>query len=211
MGFVEPKLEKSVKLHLAKIHARGATWIYGKNHIFSGILRLLGLDSERCAMVMVVHRTASAQKVRDAIRQAHVEARKKGGLAFTLPLSEVLGIRRMEEEAGIVVDKGDSSMNKQLIMIIVDKNRGDDIIDAAQQAGAPGATVLHGHGSGAEKVKHFVHLEIEPEKEIVMIVAAQEKTKTIIDGIRSVIDFDAPNTGILFTLDISDWMESGRQ
>lgn len=97
-------------------------------------------------------------------------------------------------------------MNYELIVIIANNNRGEDVVEAAQKAGASGATMLHGRGSGVHNVERFFNLEIEPEKEVIFIVSECEKSPAIIESIREAVDFNAPNSGILFTLAITEAM-----
>ncbi len=47
-------------------------------------------------------------------------------------------------------------------------------------------------------------MEIEPEKEIVMIVSESTLTEAIVGSIREDLDIDAPGKGILFVQDIKD-------
>ena len=90
-------------------------------------------------------------------------------------------------------------------MCIRDSNgRGEDVVEAAQKAGARGATLLHGKGSGAGQIEKFFNFEIEPEKELALFVTPVDEVDTIIAGIQKEIDFNKPNTGILFTIDITN-------
>lgn len=94
-------------------------------------------------------------------------------------------------------------MPYQLIVNIVNDGRAEDIVDLALKAGASGATTFHGTGSGAHKAERFYGLEIEPEKEMVMIVVEKEEKDRIFQAITSAIDYNTPNSGILFSIDIT--------
>lgn len=94
-------------------------------------------------------------------------------------------------------------MPYQLIVNIVNNGRADDVVDVAMKAGASGATTLVGTGSGADQVDRFHRLEIEPEKEMVLIVVEKSEKERIFQAITSAFDYDRPNSGIIFTLDIS--------
>lgn len=95
-------------------------------------------------------------------------------------------------------------MPYQLIVNIVNDGRAEDVVDIAMKAGASGATTFHGTGSGAHQVEKFYGLEIEPEKELVFIVVEREEKDRIFHAITSAIDYNTPNSGIIFTIDISN-------
>ncbi len=197
--FVDPKDHKRAILASKRAGLHGATVIYGRGTISNKILAALGMDSLRKELLLFVgHNNLTEALHREIDSELHLEKRDHGVL-ITLPLARAMGLTELDAECW----KGETSMDYELITIIVDNGRGDDIIDAAQAAGATGATVLHGRGSGAENVEKFFSLEIEPEKELVMIIVNGKQATDIIAAIRSVIDFDAPNSGILFSLDAS--------
>ena len=202
--FVDPKMEKNVKQALFAANVRGATWVYGRGTVGGKYLSLLGLDSVKKAVCLMVHRTIRREEIANLIGnrcQMHKHGR---GICLALPVQEVYGIVNKEDATrDTITYKGEHTMNDQMIVVIVEKNRGDDVVEAAKRGGARGATILHGRGSGAEKIEHFVHLEIEPEKEIVLVAAQNGQADAIIQSIRQDFDFDKPNTGILFTLALS--------
>jgi nitrogen regulatory protein PII len=62
---------------------------------------------------------------------------------------------------------------------------------------------MHGRGTGSEFTTKLLGMEIEPEKEIVLILSETHKTKAIVSSIRSELQIDAPGNGIVFVLDVS--------
>lgn len=197
--FVDPKEHKRAILASKRAGIRGATIVYGRGTVSNKILAALGMDSLRKELLLFVGHNDLTEALHHEINQdIHLDKRDHGVL-ITLPLARAMGLTELNAECW----KGEASMDYELITVIADNGRADDIIDAAHAAGATGATVLHGRGSGAENVEKFFNLEIEPEKEIVMIIANGEQAVDIIDAIRSVVDFDSPNSGILFSLNAS--------
>lgn len=71
----------------------------------------------------------------------------------------------------------------QLITVIVDRGVAEDVIAAASTAGAKGGTIMNARGSSVYDTKRLFHMEIEPEKETVLIVALQEKVDAIVSSI----------------------------
>ena len=62
----------------------------------------------------------------------------------------------------------------ELIFCIVNAGFSGTVMDAARSAGATGGTRLRGRGSAGKEAEDFFHIQIEPEKEIVMILAPAE-------------------------------------
>ena len=90
------------------------------------------------------------------------------------------------------------------IYTIVDKGRGEDVVKSAGEAGAKGGTIINARGSGIHETAKLFAMEIEPEKEIVLIILKTEQTDAVIDKISKDMELEKPGTGILFVLDVAD-------
>ena len=90
-----------------------------------------------------------------------------------------------------------------VITVIVDKGRGDDAIEAATKAGSQGGTIINSRGSGIHETSKVFAMEIEPEKEVVIILSKNDKTSDIVGSIREELKLDKPGNGILFVQDIN--------
>lgn len=64
-------------------------------------------------------------------------------------------------------------------IIVVPYGQARLIIRLANEAGAKGATILHARGVEKSKKEGFFHFSIEPEQEIVLIVATKKVTDAI--------------------------------
>ena len=91
----------------------------------------------------------------------------------------------------------------EMIVTIVEKGVGEDVIDAAGAAGATGATILHGRGSGIHEKAVFFGLTIEPEKDIVLLVVPEAECVNIMEAIGKELGLDKPNSGLCFSFDVS--------
>ncbi len=86
-----------------------------------------------------------------------------------------------------------------LITAIVQRGTADQVVQAAQEAGAQGATVFHAHGTGVrQKRMGLLGLTINAEKEVVYIVAPAEQGDTIFERIFVCAKMDTPGMGILW-------------
>jgi len=79
----------------------------------------------------------------------------------------------------------------------------EDVLEAAKSAGSTGGTVIHGRGSGVHEKAKLFNIEIEPEKEIVLILSETAKTDYIVEAIKEKLNIDKPGAGILFVLDVN--------
>ena len=76
-------------------------------------------------------------------------------------------------------------------------------MDAAKAAGSKGGTILNGRGSGVHETVKLFHMEIEPEKEIVLILSVKEAVENIVESIRKSLEIDKPGNGIIFIQEVS--------
>lgn len=89
------------------------------------------------------------------------------------------------------------------IFTIVDRGKGENVMDAAKEAGAKGGTIINGRGSGIHETEVLFSMPIEPEKEIVMILAEDHLVNAIVSSIREKLEIDEPGKGIMFLLDVN--------
>lgn len=94
-------------------------------------------------------------------------------------------------------------MEYEAIFTIVNRGRGQEVMDAAQQAGARGGTIINARGSGIHETSTIFKMEIEPEKEVVLILCPTENYLAIVEKIRSDLNIDEPGGGIIFTQSVS--------
>lgn len=86
----------------------------------------------------------------------------------------------------------------QKLTVIVDRGMAEDVMDIARRAGVRGGTILHGRGAGAEMATKLFGIEIEPEKELVLILVPSELIKKVIEDLTTELQLDEPGKGILF-------------
>ena len=89
------------------------------------------------------------------------------------------------------------------IFTIVDRGRAEDVMDAANEVGAKGGTIINARGSGIHETNKLFSMEIEPEKEMVMILSEKSVVDSIVSSIRKKLDIDKPGKGIIFVQEVS--------
>jgi nitrogen regulatory protein P-II 1 len=92
--------------------------------------------------------------------------------------------------------------DNQLIVTIVPRGWAQRVISASQEAGAAGATVVYGRGTGVHERKSLLGVPIQPEKEIVLTVVPAAIAASVLETVVRVARLDQPGTGIAFVLDL---------
>jgi len=95
-------------------------------------------------------------------------------------------------------------MENVLIMVIVNKGYTDLVMESALDSGARGGTILNARGTGNSQIEEFYGVQIKPDKEIVMIVVANEIKDKILESIGKAAGLNTKGQGIAFALPVSD-------
>ncbi|OSM00302.1 P-II family nitrogen regulator [Magnetofaba australis] len=85
-----------------------------------------------------------------------------------------------------------------LITVIVQRGMGDNIVKAAREAGAQGATVNYARGSGVRERLGLLGVAVEVEKEIVNIVVSSEQKDAVFSSVYTAGDLDTPGMGFMY-------------
>ena len=95
------------------------------------------------------------------------------------------------------------------ILAIVNNGFAEEAMDAARAAGARGGTILHGRGTMSKEAEKFFNITIQPEKEIVMILAMAERADAILSALYRAIGTSTNAQGIAFALPVDEAMGLG--
>ena len=124
------------------------------------------------------------------------------GIAFSLPIDKIKGTHVEPSEHNM--DKGrDTMLDYEAMFVIVERGRAEEVVEYASSVGAKGATIIPARGSGIHEKETLFNITIEPEKEIVMLLVKEDKADEIAQKIDDEINLDAPGSGILFILPVS--------
>lgn len=185
-------------LHKAKVMGiAGGTIFLGKGTASDRLLDLLGISDVRKEIVLMVADTATAERVVEALAIAFGFHKPKHGIAFTTPVYDIVGSRvsLRKTDGG---SKGVQEVMHYMATVIVDKGKAEQVVDAAVKAGSKGGTIINARGSGIHETSKVFSMEIEPEKEVVLIVAHRDKIEGIVRSIRQDLKIDEPGNGIIF-------------
>lgn len=96
-------------------------------------------------------------------------------------------------------------MNKfECIMTIVDGGYSEYVVDAAKSSGAQGATIINARGSTSKEPNKFFKLNIQPDKQIVMILCKKEQTKEIVESISKKAGLNTKAHALSFVLPVEE-------
>ncbi|MEM7417302.1 MAG: P-II family nitrogen regulator [Gemmatimonadota bacterium] len=84
-----------------------------------------------------------------------------------------------------------------LITCIVQRGVADDVVKAAQDAGAQGATVHYGQGVGVRERLGILGLAVEVEKEVITIIVANDQADRVFEAMYLAGKLDTPGMGIM--------------
>lgn len=130
------------------------------------------------------------------------------GIAFLIPLSSIGGKRALKYLTvgqEVVVKEESTLKNTDFELLIAIANAGyiETIMDAARSAKAPGGTVIHAKGTGAEHARKFLGISLAEEKEMIFIVVRSEQKNVIMRAIMEQAGIKTPAGGIVFSLPVT--------
>ncbi|MCP4596395.1 P-II family nitrogen regulator [Neptuniibacter sp.] len=97
-------------------------------------------------------------------------------------------------------------MHFKLLVVFVEDSKTDDVMKAARDAGATGATVINNaRGEGVHKTKTFFGLTLETQRDVVLFIVEEHLSRKILETISRVAEFDEqPGMGIAIQIDVED-------
>lgn len=125
------------------------------------------------------------------------------GIAFTIPISSSVKYINDYYKGKEMEDIKMEDANKELIITITTEGYAENVMSAAKSAGATGGTTINGRGLETEKIIKFLGISIEPEKDIVLILAPNDKKNDIMNKIVEKCGLKTPGKGICFSLPVS--------
>jgi len=92
----------------------------------------------------------------------------------------------------------------QATFIIVEMGEAAKVMEVAEEHGAQGGTIIRGRGAGSGEANRVLNIEIEPEKDILILVTEEENTEQIVEQVSDYLDVEHVNSGIILTMNLSD-------
>lgn len=128
------------------------------------------------------------------------------GMAFTVRL--VSGSKCLINHESKKIPKEEIYMKEdkkyELIISIVSEGHGSLCMDAAKKAGAGGGTLINGIGLGSKEATKLLGITIEPEKDVVLILAESSQKRKIMEEINEAIGLSTEGAGISFSIPVEN-------
>lgn len=179
-----------------KFGMRGSTTLLAKGTIKNKILDFLELNQSNKEMIFIIAEKDRLRRFVAYLNDIINFSKKRHGIAFTVPLLDVSGLNN-----SIIQYRDTHEEEKSMysaIFVIVEKGKGEQVVDASNKAGGRGATIINARGSSSKETQKIFNIEIEPEKEMVLILAEEAKITPICDSIRENLKIDEPGRGVMF-------------
>ena len=173
----------------------------GKGTVNNKILSFLGIsDISKEVVFLIANKNVGNEVLQKLDKELKFE-KPNHGIAYTTSITGIVGNCSKHEDVyynGGVIDQMYHS-----ITVIVNKGQAEEVIEAAISAGSKGGTIINGRGSGLHETSKVFFMDIEPEKEIVIILSEVEKTDEIVKAINKKVKIDEPGHGILYVQDVT--------
>lgn len=190
-------------LHKAKEYGiSGGTIFLGKGTVNNSLLNFLSLYDERKEIVLLGTDNHTADHALVELNKEFQFEKPNHGIVFTTSACEIIGSRCYKSEEN-EEGRGVNKLMYQNIITIVNRGKAEEVIEAAKAAGSKGGTIINARGSGVNETSKLFNMDIEPEKEIVIILSKEDITEAIVTSIREKLEIDKPGNGIIFIQNIN--------
>ncbi|MEJ8566764.1 P-II family nitrogen regulator [Elongatibacter sediminis] len=97
-------------------------------------------------------------------------------------------------------------MHFKLIIVMVEDAKTNDVLDAARDAGAKGATVLNqARGEGLTPGKTFLGLSMNSQVDVLLMLVEEHFSRDVLERVAEAGEFDETSgTGIACQIDVED-------
>lgn len=177
----------------------GSLIIPGHTVIHDMLMNWFGFEDQRKELALLIAESSYEEAIYENIKKQW--KKRLNGTITTISLDIDYGMTpttlyNCRQEGG-------TDMGYEIIVTIVDHGKADTVIDASKEISSVGATVIHARGRANPNDPKLFGINIEPEKDMVLILAPKDQTLAIMEKIRESLDIESPNKGIIFTLDAS--------
>jgi nitrogen regulatory protein PII len=179
-----------------KFGIRGSTTLLAKGTIKNKLLDFLELNQSNKELIFIIAEKDRLRRFINYLNDIINFSKKRHGIAFTIPLVDVYGLSN-----SIIQYRDTHEEEKSMysaIFVIVEKGKGEQVVDASNKAGGRGATIINARGSSSKENQKIFNIEIEPEKEMVLILAEESKIEPICNSIKDNLKIDEPGKGVMF-------------
>ncbi len=92
--------------------------------------------------------------------------------------------------------------NRKLLITVVPKGKGSEVITVSKDCGCEGGTIIPGKGTSRDSASSFWGFTFDPEKDVVFTMTENDKARHLMDVISDKMKLDEPQNGITFILNV---------
>ncbi|NLD33565.1 MAG: hypothetical protein GX653_01495 [Clostridiales bacterium] len=186
-------------LHKAQeIGASGGTIFLGEGTMPSRLFDILGINQTQKEVLITAVPDGVSDRLYAMLRDEFQLHKRYKGVAFAVPYRQWVPDAQPNAAASFTHQDIPPYL---CLLTVLEKGKAEECMAVARAAGARGGTVIHGRGAGVPQDFYFP-LVIEPQKEIVLIVASREAAYPIRNAIYAQMGLDQPGGGIIFSLPV---------
>lgn len=199
-AYIEMLNGKNIRLHLQCV---------GHGTAPSDMMDIFGLSSNDKDIVISLAATRTVEAFSEELEKPLDSNASYGGLLVIMPLSAInrlpaeilFRISQATSEKGAI-----STMNNDrkyhYIFISVNQGYTDQVMQTAKKAGATGGTVIRGRMAGGERLAQFGEIDVQDEKEIIMILAPVGISNQILQDVNREYGMKTPAQGMVCALPV---------
>jgi len=184
-----------------KCGVTGGTFFLGTGTIKNRFLELLDLYEVRKEIVLMIAEKTVADNALEELDRSFNFKKPNHGIAFSIAVKDIFGLSFKDQQ--LKESRGVENIMYNVIFTVVDRGKAETVIEVANGAGSRGGTIIHARGSGVHDTAKLFNMEIEPEKEVVLILSEQNLTEKIASSIKEKMEIDEPGNGIIFIQDVN--------
>ena len=199
--FVINDNEKSLKKLTNDFSLPFSVITHGEGTASQGILDFLGLNKTEKIVYTSIIPDAYEKSILMYIKKEMKIKEIGRGVAFTTPLSSSPQYVKevFEEKKGTIMK---NQREYHLLITVVIEGYAEKVMNVAKKCGANGGTILKGREVGTKSGFKFFNVQVEPEKDILLIICKDDDKNKIMNGILENFRANTDAKGLCLSLPI---------
>ena len=91
----------------------------------------------------------------------------------------------------------------KLITCVLQDGLAEDVLEAAKNVGAQGATVSYARGTGVRDRMGLMGVFIDEQKEVIRVIVSEEQASRVFEAMHLAAGLDTPGKGIIYLSDLN--------
>lgn len=172
----------------------------------SEILDYLGLETNEKDIVITMLPSVKIPEIINGVTDEFKLQFPGKGLVFTIPLTAVSAriqnilCKNTDTNKEVIM----SERKYELILSVLNRGYVDAAMQAAKKAGAKGGTVVHARRVGFEDVENIFGFTIQPEKDIIMILADTSIRREVMQNLTEAVGINTEAKALLLSLPVDE-------